>query len=424
MTVRIPLELPAASTGHSAPYPLVKGLDYEYPIPEGVVGSAKELTDKTPKMFQPLKVGNMVLPNRVGVSPMCQYTASNNEATEYHKVHYGALSSRGPGLVMLEVNSVAPHTGVSVVDLGLWNDVQAVKLKPIVDFAHANTSKIGLQIGHGGRKAQGNPPFEYLENWNDPRAIKEEVVGPSAVPFRPKGRLPTPTPLTVEEINTIIKQFGAAAKRAVEISGFDFVEIHGAHGYLLGSFLSAHSNKRTDKYGGSFENRIRFLLEVIDEVRANVPKGFPVLLRISGSDLHDSNPDAWTTADSVKLAPIVADRGIDLIDVSAGANDSDADRPKDKFGKFLPIAAAVKKAVGDKCLVSSVGTLHDAKKVNQLLEDGVIDFAFVGSPFLINPGLVLSWAQELDVSVYQIASHWPFHAKYAEMIEYIKSTKL
>ncbi|EGV66323.1 NADH:flavin oxidoreductase/12-oxophytodienoate reductase [Yamadazyma tenuis ATCC 10573] len=415
------LQLPEPATGSSAPYSIAQGLPYEYPLPEGVVGSALHLSDKTPKLFQPLRIGNMVIPNRVGVSPMCQYTADKNEVTDYHKIHYGGLSTRGPGVVTCEVMAVAPNSGTSMVDLGIWNDTQAYKLKDIVNYAHANTSKIGLQIGHAGRKAMTSALFDFLENW-DPRAIEKDLVGPSAVAYRPNGRVPTPRALTVDEIHTIIKQFGAAAKRSVEISGFDFVEIHAAHGYLINEFMSAHSNKRTDQYGGSFENRIRLLLEIIDEVRANVPKGYPVFLRFSASEIHDSNPDAWNIADSVKLAPIVAERGIDLIDVSAGGNDSNADRPKKGFGMFLEYATAIKKAVGDKALVSCVGSMHDAKGVNELLEEGLIDFAFVGSPFLKNPGLVFDWAKELDTEIHHIASHWPFKPKYAEMIEYIKST--
>ncbi|OBA20452.1 NADH:flavin oxidoreductase/12-oxophytodienoate reductase [Metschnikowia bicuspidata var. bicuspidata NRRL YB-4993] len=411
------LELPKAKEGTDAPYKLAAGLPYEYPLPEGVVGSAVDLNEKTPKIFQPLIIRGMVLPNRVGVSPLCQYTGVNDIPTDYHKIHYGAFALRGPGLVMVEATTVTPHAGVSPVDVGLYNDEQEAKFKEIVDFAHANTSRIGIQLAHAGRKALGAPPFVSLEDW-DPRGDKDKVVAPSAVPFREGGRYPVPRALTVEEIREIVKKFGESAKRAVA-AGFDFVEIHGAHGYLINEFMSAHSNKRTDQYGGSFENRIRLLVEVIDCVRASVPEDYPVFLRWSGSELHDSNPDAWTLEDSVKLAPIVVEHGVDLLDISGGGNDANADRWPKHFGMFMNVSEAVKKAVGDKAIVAAVGRMHDPVKVNELLEKGTIDFAFVGSPFMVNQGLVFDWAETLDVQLHHAPSLWPVRPKYAEMIQYV-----
>lgn len=420
MTISAELPLPEAATGTNTSYKLAKGLPYDYPLPEGVVGSAVELSEKTPKLFHPLKIRNLVLPNRVGVSPMCQYTGDNYEVTDFHKIHYGGFAARGPGLITVEATAVSPNGGTSVVDLGIWKDSQAEKFRPIVNYAHANTARIGIQIAHAGRKAFGSPLFEFLEGW-DARGDKEQVVAPSAVAYRPGGNLPVPRELTVEEIQEIVKDFGLAAKRAYDV-GFDFVEIHAAHGYLISEFLSSHSNKRTDKYGGSFENRIRFLLEVIDSVRANIPEDYPLFLRFNGSDIHDSNPDAWTVEEAVKLAPIVVERGVDLLDVSAGGNDSYADRPPKGFGLFLDYAKRVKQAIGDRAIVSSVGGLHDPTKINELLEQGAIDFAFVGSPFLINQGLVYEWAKTLGVSVYNAQPIWPVRPKYAEMVEYIKRT--
>lgn len=411
-----PTRLPSSASATAAPYNLATGVPFEYPMAEGVVGSAIDLSEKTPKLFQPLKVKNMVLPNRIGVSPMCQYTADNNEVTEYHKVHYGGLATRGPGLVVVEATSVAPYAVTSVVDLGIWKDSQAEKFRPIVQYAHANTSRIGIQIGHAGRKAMQSALFEYLENW-DPRGKKDEVVAPSAVIYRPGGRLPIPRELTIEEIQVIVKQFGQAAKRAVDV-GFDFVEIHAAHGYLINEFMSSLSNKRTDQYGGSFENRIRFLMETIDSVRANVPKSYPVFLRWSASELSD-NPDSWTAEDSVKLAPLVVKRGIDLLDISAGGNDSMALRIPKGFGMYVDIAKQVKEAVRDTAVVSCVGRLNDATKVNDLLEQGAFDFAFVGTPFVINQGLVYEWAEQLGVEIHHAPSHWPVRMKIEEMMQYV-----
>jgi len=408
--------LPQPAQGSDAPYDLAPGVPYEYPLANGVIGTAVDLSEKTPKLFQPIKINGMVVPNRIGVSPMCQYTSDNYEVTEYHKVHYSGLALRGPGLIVVEATSVSPNGGTSIVDLGIWKDSQAEKFRPIVDFAHANTSKIGIQLGHAGRKAMQSALFEYLENW-DPRGKKEEVVAPSAIPYRPGGRLPTPRELSIEEIHEVVKQFGQAAKRAVDV-GFDFVEIHAAHGYLISEFLSARSNHRTDQYGGSFDNRIRFLLEIIDAVREKIPKDFPLFLRWSGSELS-SDPKGWTVEDSIKLAPIVVDHGVDFLDVSAGGNDSNALRAPKGFGMFLEFATEVKKAVGDKAVVASVGRLHDPVKINQLLEDGVIDFALVGTPFLINQGLVYDWADKLQVKLHHARSFWPLNPNVSEMVEYV-----
>lgn len=388
---------------------------------EGVVGSALEVTEKTPKLFHPLKIKNLVLPNRIGVSPMCQCSADNNEVTDYHRIHYGGFSARGPGLIMIEATAVAPNAGTSVVDLGIWRDSQAEKFRPIVQYAHANTAKIGIQLAHAGRKSMESPMYQYLENW-DPRGNKDELVAPSAIAYRPGGRIPTPRELTVADIHTLVERFGAAAKRAVDV-GFDCVEIHAAHGYLINEFMSSHSNKRTDEYGGSFENRIRFLLEVIDSVKANIPEDYPLFLRLSASELHDSNPDAWTVDDSVKLAPIVVDHGVDFIDISSGGNDSGADRPNKVFGMYAEYARKVKEAVGDQVAVSCVGKMHDPVKINELIEEGAIDFALVGSPFLANQGLVIEWAKIMGVEIHNAAQLWPLRPKFFEMIQYINESK-
>ena len=404
-------------------YSLAENLPYEYPAPEGVVGSSVEVTKETPKLFHPLKIKNLELPNRIGVSPMCQYTADNFSVTEYHKIHYGSFALRGPGLIIVEATGVSPYSGTSDLDLGIWTDAQACKFKPIVDFAHANTSTIGIQLAHAGRKSMAKPLFEHLEDWDKEKYKAIDIYGPSAVPYRPGGHYPTPKELTIPQIKQIVKEFGIAAKRSVKV-GFDFVEIHGAHGYLINEFLSAHSNKRTDEYGGNFEKRIKLLLDIIDEIKANVPKDYPVFLRISGSDLHESNPDAWKIDDSIKLAHIIFDKGIDLLDVSGGGNDSNADRNKSDFGTFVDFAKAIKESVGDKGLVASVAKLNDSKKVNELVEQGAFDLALIGSGFLFNPGLVFQWANELGVTINHARSHWAYRPKYPEMIEYIKSVQI
>lgn len=406
-------------------------VDYYAILPDKAPGSARKAGGKKlPKLFQPLKVKNLTLPNRIGLSPMCTYSANFNlEATPFHFAHYGSFFTRGPGLAFVESTAVNKKGALSPHDLGIWTDEQARKLKEIVDFAHVHRQLVALQLGHGGRKASGQPLFIHLEEIAD-KSIggwPEEVVGPSAVQYRPNGNYLTPHELSKEEIKQIIEDFGSAARRAVEIAGFDIVEIHGAHGYLICEFLSAVSNKRKDEYGGSFENRIRFLLEIIDEVRANIPKEVPLLLRISASENTDDDPDAWRIDDSEKLAKIVVERSVDIIDISSGGNNykqSARGAPK-AFHKDL--AKAVKKAVGNSALVACVGGLNSGRLTNELMEEGYFDLGLVGRAYLNNPGLHLDWAKELDVDMNRIPQYdWPVHPKKEGILELIKrqDTKL
>lgn len=405
---------------NGAAIPLNTEISYEYPVPEGVPGQALELLESTPKIFTPLKIGSLTIPNRIGVSPMAQYAADKGAATEYHKVHYGAFAQRAPGLIVVESTSVQEFGRASAYDLGLWNDQLAESFKPLTSFVHAQAGRIGIQLNHSGRKSLAVPYYVSFEKFDD-RFDPSELIGPSPIKYRQNGRIPTPRELTVAEIKDLVKSFGAAAKRAATISNFDFVEIHGAHGYIISEFLSKVSNQRTDQYGGSFENRTRFLVEVIDEIKSQVPPNFPVLIRIHGSDLHKDNPDTWTDDDATKLATLIADK-VDLIDVSAGGNDATAERSEKPFGPYVPFAEKIKKAVGNRTLVSTVCKLHDPERVNKLIEDGIIDMAFVGSPFIVNPGLVYDWADKLGVKTHSIRSHFIRNPPFQEMMEYVKST--
>ncbi|CAH2352380.1 putative NADPH dehydrogenase Afvap [[Candida] railenensis] len=380
-----------------------------------------------PKIFQPLKIRGLTIQNRIGLSPMCQYSANPKfEATPWHVVHYGEIIKRGPGLSFIEATSVSPEGGLSPQDLAIFNDEQAKKLKDIVDFAHSQNQHIGIQIAHGGRKASGSPMYEHLERIADASVggWPDKVVAPSPIPYRPGGSLATPKELTIPDIKRIIKEFGAAAKRAVEISGFDIIQIHAAHGYLINEFYSKVSNKRTDEYGGSFENRVRFLLEIIDEVRANIPEDFPLSLRISAIDNSPDNPESWKIEDSVKLAPLVIARGVDIIDTSSGGNDSSANARGPRDGVHVELARAVKKAIGDSGLVSCVGSLRTATYANKFLEEGVFDIAEFGRPFLQNPALVNQFADELGVRIENARQlEWSLHTDRNQMIEAIAEAK-
>lgn len=261
----------------------------------------------------------------------------------------------------------------------MWEDGQIEPLRRIVNFAHGQNQKIAIQIAHAGRKAstvapwlsKGATALKEANGWPD------DCVAPSAIPF--SDDFPSPKELTKDDIQGIKQAFVEAVKRALK-AGFDVIEIHNAHGYLLHSFISPVSNKRTDEYGGSWENRTRLTLEIVEAVRAVIPEDMPLLLRISATDWLESQqdefPESWTEADTVRLAPLLAERGVDLLDVSSGGN-----HPKQKIkggpAYQADFAKAVKKQVGDSLLVSTVGTITDGPLAEKQLQEG-LDVAFIG----------------------------------------------
>ncbi|EGW35294.1 NADH-dependent flavin oxidoreductase [Spathaspora passalidarum NRRL Y-27907] len=401
------------------------------PVPAGTIYQEDDKAE-VPKLFQPIQVGNLRLHNRIGVSPMCMYSADDKlEATPFHLIHYGSIVSRGPGITIVESAAVSHDGGLSPHDLGIWTDAQAEKLKPIVDFAHSQSQLIAIQINHGGRKASGQPLFVHLEQIADKSVggWPDDVVAPSSIAFRPHGNYKVPHELTKKDIDRIVNDFGDAAKRAVEISGFDAIEIHGAHGYLINEFYSPISNKRTDEYGGSFENRTRFLVEVIDNIKSKIPSTVPVFLRISAVE-NSPDPEAWTIEDSKKLADLVITKGISLLDISSGGNDyrqpprsglsKSTDGPKEPI--HVPLARAIKQHVGDKVVVATVGGLHeDPALINKYIEKGDFDLALVGRGFLRNPGLVWEFADKLGVRSHQSLQYgwgwWPNRQQVIDLIE-------
>ena len=344
------------------------------------------------KLFSPLTLRGITFANRVWVSPMCQYSAVDGVATNWHDVHIGAFASGGTGLIMMEATGVSPEGRISTQCLGLWNDEQADRLKPIVKFAHQMDTKIGIQLAHAGRKGSCLPP------WSDhPMAGVDEggweCVAPSAISFG--GKYPTPRALTENEISELVKAFGAAAKRAVA-TGFDLVEIHAAHGYLIHQFLSPLSNTREDEYGGSFENRIRFLLEIIDEVRTAIPDSMPLFLRISASDWLEGG---WTIDDSVALAKIVKIRGVDLIDVSSGGTSSGAPVPVGP-GYQVPFADQIRNQAD--IPTAAVGLITEPEQAEEIVSSGKADAVMMAREFLRNPRWPLFAAQKLGCEI-----NWP-----------------
>lgn len=338
-----------------------------------------------PLLFTPLQLRNITLKNRIVVSPMCQYSATDGFANDWHLVHLGSRAVGGAGLIFTEATAVSPEGRISPHDLGIWKDEHIIMLKRITAFIEAQGSVPGIQLAHAGRKSSVTEP------WNGDKLVPIaaggwQTVAPSAIPFSDDKA--TPVALTKEGIAEIVGYFRAAAVRALA-AGFKIIELHGAHGYLPNEFMSPLSNKRTDEYGGSYENRIRFLCEVIDAVREVLPVGYPLFLRISATDWVDGG---WTIEDSVKLAPIVKARGVDLIDCSSGAVVSYAKIPA-RPGYQVPFAAAVRKAG---IPTGAVGIITTPEQAEEILNKEEADLIFMARELLRDPYFPLRAARELE----------------------------
>ncbi len=354
-------------------------------------------SSEIPKLFRPLKLRGLEMQNRIGLSPMCQYSADDGHHTDWHLTHLGGIIQRGPGLAMVEATSVQKVGLITPNDSGLWKDSQIAPLKKIVEFAHSQNQKIGIQLGHAGRKASTIPPWlskgdtaqKEHGGWPD------EVVAPSAIAFSDK--YPNPKEMTKQEIEEFKIAYKQAVERALK-AGFDTVEVHAAHGYLLHEFLSPISNKRTDEYGGSFENRTRLTLEIVDIARKTIPDDMPLLVRVSASDwLEEAGlGDSWTIDQTVRLAELLADRGVDLLDVSSGGLHP-GQQIKAGPGYQVHFGKAVKEKVGNKMHISTVGSITTGKQANDILEQANLDVVFIGRQFQKNPGLVWTFADDLGV---------------------------
>ncbi|TCD67420.1 hypothetical protein EIP91_012392 [Steccherinum ochraceum] len=369
----------------------------QYP-PSGTAASQDEKS--LPKVFQPLKVRGLEFHNRIWLSPLCQYSAENGFPTDWHMAHLGGIISRGPGLSFVEATAVLPEGRITPEDTGIWSDAHIEPWKRIVQFAHSQNQKIGIQLAHAGRKASTVAPWLHLSGAGASAVENgwDNVVGPTNESF--SDAFPKVNALTIPQIKEVVKAFADSAKRSLK-AGFDVIEIHNAHGYLLHEFVSPAVNTRTDEYGGSFENRIRLTLEVVDAVRAVIPAHTPLFLRISATDwLEESlaGKPSWTSEDTVKLADVLADHGVDVLDVSSGGN-SPLQKIKGGPAYQAPFAEAVKKALGDKIIVTSVGNITDAHIAEGVLEKGQADAVFVGRGFQKDPATVWTFAEQLGVKV-------------------------
>ncbi|MBU6347804.1 MAG: NADH:flavin oxidoreductase/NADH oxidase [Actinomycetales bacterium] len=341
-----------------------------------------------PNLFDPIEVGNVKVKNRIWVSPMCQYSAVDGEMQDWHAVHYGALITGGAGLVMVEATGVTPQGRISPACLGIWTDKQAQYLSELPRFAQKFDVKMGIQLAHAGRKAGTAAPWQG----GKPLAEDEggwESVAPSAIPF---GNYPTPHEMTLAEINQIRHDFVSAAERAL-FAGFDVIELHVAHGYLLHEFLSPISNQRSDEYGGSFEYRIRLLLEIVREIRVVISPARALFVRLSCTDWV---PGGWELADSVELAKELKAAGVDLIDCSSAGSTPDAQIPVAP-GFQVPFATAIREQAN--IMTSAVGMINDAHQAAAIIDSEQADAVMLGRAFLGNPRWPLQAAADLGLEV-------------------------
>ncbi len=332
---------------------------------------------------QPLTIKSITFKNRLGMPPMCQYSAIDGFATDWHFVHYGTRAIGGVGLVIVEATAVAPEGRITPADLGLWNDEQTAGLKEIVEFIHDHGSVAGIQIAHAGRKASHSTP----DRGGKQLAAEDggwQTVAPSAIPFETTG-IP-PLALDQNGIAHVIDQFKQSAKRAKE-AGFKVLEIHAAHGYLIHEFLSPLTNKRTDEYGGSFENRTRLIREVVEAIQTVWPADLPLFVRLSATDWVQGG---WDTDETVRLCALLHEMGVDLIDCSSGGNIAGAKVPVGP-GYQVPFAEAIR-ATG--ILTAAVGLITKPKQVNAILEAEKADMVFLGRELLRNPYFLLKFNEE------------------------------
>ena len=347
-------------------------------------------------LFQPYTLRDVTIPNRVWMPPMCQYSAAPEgpEAGapgDWHFAHYAARAAGGTGLIVVEATAVSPEGRISPYDLGIWNDTQVEAFRRITRFLASQGTVPAVQLAHAGRKAStertwkgGAPVGPDAHGW--------QPVAPSAVAF--DERHPVPDELSAGQIHEIVGQFRAAARRALA-AGFEIAEIHGAHGYLINEFLSPHSNHRTDAYGGSYENRTRFALEVVDAGREEWPDDKPRVFRISAPDWLAGS--GWTPDDTVRFASELHSHGIDLLDVSTGGNASGVRIPTGP-GYQVPFAARVRNETP--MPVAAVGLITDAEQAEKIVANGEADAVLLGRELLRNPSWARHAARELGGEVH------------------------
>lgn len=333
-------------------------------------------------LFAPFRIKSLTLRNRIGISPMCMYSAEDGLANDWHLVHLGSRAVGGAALIIAEATAVSPEGRITPGDLGLWSDRQVEPLARIAHFLQAHGAVAGIQIAHAGRKASAARPWEGSRHLADDQG-GWPVVAPSAVAFG--GDLPKePRALSVADLRLLQGSFASAAQRALA-AGFQWLELHAAHGYLLHQFLSPISNRRTDDYGGSFENRVRMLLETTRAVRAVWPEHRPLTVRLSCTDWVEGG---WTADESVELARLLKDLGVDLVDCSSGGMTPTAKIPSGP-GYQVPFAERLRRETG--IATAAVGLISDYQQADDIIRGERADLVLIARASLRDP-------------------YWPVHA--------------
>lgn len=343
-------------------------------------------------LYSPFQLKGLTLPNRIVVSPMCQYSCKDGMANDWHLVHLGSRAVGGAGLVFTEAAAVSPEGRISPDDLGIWKDEQIEPLRRVTTFIREQGAKSGIQLAHAGRKASTAPPWEGRHQV-DVNNRGWQTVAPSSIPFNEDDIVPAK--LTIDEIHQIVKSFSDAAKRSIE-AGFDTIEIHAAHGYLINQFTSPLTNKRSDEYGGSFENRVRLLMEVTQAIHKVIPDGMPLFVRISAEEWAEGG---HTINDSVEVAKLLKESGADLIDCSSGGV---VENQQVFAGKNyqVPFAAQIKKEAN--IATGAVGLITDVVQAEEILQAGKADLIFLGREMLRNPYIALREADKIGEQI-----EWP-----------------
>jgi len=340
-------------------------------------------------LFSPIKIRNTELKNRIAVSPMCQYSSIDGAPTDWHLVHLGSRAVGGAGLILTEATAVSPEGRISPDDAGIWNDEQANAYKRITSFIKSQNAVPGIQLAHAGRKASTHSP------WKGNGAVNIEnggwkTLAPSPIPFAEN--FPYPQEMTEEDIKLVIGQFGKAANRSIE-AGFEVIELHFAHGYLIHEFYSPVSNHREDNYSESLENRCRLAIEIAKSVRGLIPDAIPLFARISCTDWTEGG---WDIDQSVQLAKWLKDVGVDLIDCSSGGNVPKAKIPAAP-GYQIPFSERIKKESG--ILTGGVGLITTAEQAEEIISSGRADIVLMARQMLREPYFALNAAKKLNADL-------------------------
>lgn len=359
----------------------------------------------TSALFEPITLRQTEFRNRLWVPAMCQYSVEKRDGvpTPWHLVHLGSFAVGGAGAIVTEATAVVPEGRISPQDLGIWNDAQRDAYRPIVDFVHGEGSKIGVQLAHAGRKASTPRTWEPQNGTLSEAEHGWPIVGPSAIAFE---GYDTPRALTADEVAGVAQAFVDGAVRSRD-AGFDFVELHAAHGYLIHQFLSPLSNERTDQYGGSLENRARLVLDIVRGIRAALGDEFPIVVRFSATDWVDGG---WDEHETATVSSWARDAGADLFDISSGGIAANASIPVGP-GYQVPLAASVR--ADGQVETGAVGLILTPQQAEEIVEKGQADVVFVGREFLRDPHFALRAAFELGVELPYYPQQYhraPFHA--------------